>query len=316
MSESAHEPVVYLAGPTAAGKTDLALNLVQRLPLEIVSVDSALVYRGLDIGSGKPAREVLEHVPHHLIDIRDPCERYSAGQFVRDAECAMADIRSRGKVPLLIGGTMLYFKALIDGIADMPSANPDVRAELDGRAARIGWPAMHAELAAIDPDAARRILPNDAQRIQRALEVYRLTGRPLSELHATAVRQTLNDKALALAWSPADRAALYDRIATRFDAMMAAGFLDEVRRLYERTDLSQDLPAIRSVGYRQLWRHLAGEYDLAEAVRLGVIATRQLARRQLIWLRAMRNLQWFDSLDPAAEALITGRIAAHISAPL
>jgi len=307
---------VYLIGPTAAGKTDLALRLIERFPFEIISVDSAMVYCGLDIGSGKPPRAVLERVPHHLVDICDPSERYSAGQFVRDAERAMAEIRARGKVPLLVGGTMMYFKALTEGIADMPSADPVVRAEIDARARVVGWPAMHAELAAIDPVAAKKILPNDAQRIQRALEVFRLTGSPLSTLHAKTVRQTLNDRALALVWSPVDRAALYDRIALRFQAMMAAGFVDEVRRLYERTDLSQDLPAIRSVGYRQLWDHLAGEYGIEEAIRLGVIATRQLARRQLIWLRAMQNLEWFDSLDPDADARIQRRVSAHLGASL
>lgn len=312
MSGPKHLPVVYLIGPTAAGKTDLALQLAREFPFEIVSMDSAMVYRGMDIGTGKPSRDVLERVPHHLVDILDPSERYSAGRFVRDAEQAMAGIRSRDKVPLVVGGTMLYYKALTEGIADMPSADPAVRAEIDARGAQLGWPALHAELAAIDPVAAQKILPNDAQRIQRALEVFRLTGKPLSTLHASSVRQTLNDNALALVWSPADRTALYDRIAIRFDAMMAAGLLDEVRRLYERTDLSPDLPAIRSVGYRQLWNHLAGEYDLAEATRLGVIATRQLARRQLIWLRALRGLEWCDSLDSTAAGRMKARIAERL----
>jgi tRNA dimethylallyltransferase len=316
VTEASRQSVVYLMGPTAAGKTDLALSLARAFPFEIVSVDSAMVYRGLDIGSGKPSRQVLAAIPHHLVDILDPSERYSAGQFVRDAKRVMADIRSRGKVPLLVGGTMLYFKALTEGIADMPSADPAIRAAIDAQAARIGWPQMHAELARVDPTAAGRILPNDAQRIQRALEVHRLTGKSLTELHAATVRQTLNDSTLALAWSPADRAALYDRIALRFDAMMAAGLLEEVRRLHARTDLSQDLPALRSVGYRQLGRHLAGQYDLTEGVRLGVIATRQLARRQLIWLRAMPKLEWFDSLDSAAGDLIKRRVEAHLSLAL
>lgn len=311
-----NKPAVYLIGPTAAGKTDLALELVQAFPLEIVSMDSALVYRGMDIGTGKPSRATLERVPHHLVDILDPSERYSAGQFVRDARRAMEDIRARGKVPLVVGGTMLYYKALTEGIADMPGADPAVRADIDARGAQLGWPALHAELAAVDPIAAQKILPNDAQRIQRALEVYRLTGKPLSALQAQTVRQTLNDNALALVWSPADRSALYDRIAKRFEAMMAAGFLDEVRRLYQRADLSPELPSIRSVGYRQLWRHVAGECELAEAVQLGVIATRQLARRQLIWLRAMRGLRAFDSLDRAAAALIKSEVAAHLATRL
>ena len=314
-SASQLPPAILLMGPTAAGKTDLALELAAELPLEIVSVDSAMVYRGLDIGTGKPAREVLERVPHHLVDILDPSQRYSAGQFVRDAKRLSDEIRARGNVPLFVGGTMLYFKALTQGLADLPEADVAVRAELDSRGASIGWPAMHAELTQIDPIAAQKILPNDAQRIQRALEVYRLTGKPLSELHA-AVRQTLNDDFLALAWSPTNRAALYDRIATRFDHMMAAGFLDEVRRLRVRADLSPELPALRAVGYRQLWGHLAGNYDLGEAVRLGVIATRHLARRQLIWLRAMPKINWFDSLDAAASVRIKSQIKDHIASML
>jgi tRNA dimethylallyltransferase len=303
-------------GPTAAGKTDLALELAAEFPVEIISVDSAMVYRGLDIGTGKPDRDVLASVPHHLVDILDPSERYSAGQFIRDASTLIEEIRSRGKVPLFVGGTMLYFKALTQGIADLPEANAEVRAEIDARGVAIGWPAMHAELAQIDPVAAQKILPNDAQRIQRALEVHQLTGVPLSVLHTRAVRQTLNNNVLTLVWSPTIRATLYDRIAVRFDRMMAMGFLDEVRRLRSRTELSPDLPALRSVGYRQLWGHLAGEYDLNEAVRLGVIATRQLARRQLIWLRAMPKLNWFDSLDETATAHIKSQIKNHIVAML
>ncbi len=309
-------PAILLMGPTAAGKTDLALELAAEFPLEIVSVDSAMVYRGLDIGTGKPVREILERVPHHLVDILDPSERYSAGQFVRDATRLSTEIRARGKVPLFVGGTMLYFKALTQGLADLPEADPSVRAELSARAATIGWPAMHAELALIDPIAAQKILHHDAQRIQRALEVYRLTSKPLSALHAAAVRQTLNSDALALAWSPANRATLYDRIEARFDHMMKAGLLDEVSHLRERTDLSPELPALRSVGYRQLWGHLAGEYDLQEAVRLGVIATRHLARRQLIWLRAMPEINWFDSLDLAARVHIKSKIKYHIASML
>jgi len=313
---SAHRPpAILLMGPTAAGKTDLALELAAELPLEIVSVDSAMVYRGLDIGTGKPTPQILARVPHHLVDILDPSERYSAGQFVRDAVRLSHEIRERGKVPLFVGGTMLYFKALTQGLADLPEANAAFRAELDARSASIGWPALHAELRQIDPNAAQKILPNDAQRIQRALEVYHLTGKPLAELHA-AVRQTLNDDFLALAWSPVDRAALYDRIALRFDQMMAAGLLSEVQSLRARADLSPELPALRSVGYRQLWGHLAGEYDVNEAVRLGVIATRHLARRQLIWLRALPNINWFNSLDVAASGHIKSQIKQHIAAML
>jgi tRNA dimethylallyltransferase len=309
-------PVILLMGPTAAGKTDLALELAAEFPVEIISVDSTMVYRGLDIGSGKPPRDILASVPHHLVDILDPSERYSAGQFVRDANRLIDAIRLRGKVPLLVGGTMLYFKALTQGLADLPTADPEVRAALDAQGASVGWPAMHAELAKIDPVAAQKILPNDAQRIQRALEVYRLSGVPISVLHARAVRQSLNDDALVLAWSPANRAALYDRIAIRFDQMMGAGLLDEVQRLHARTDLATELPSLRSVGYRQLWGHLDGAYDLAEAVRLSVIATRHLARRQLIWLRAMPNINWFDSLDAAASVRIKSQIKDHLAAML
>ena len=314
MASDAPLPIVYLIGPTAAGKTDLAIDLVARLPLEIVSIDSAMIYRGLDIGTGKPTKELLDRAPHRLIDILDPSERYSAGQFVRDARQWIADIHARGKVPLLVGGTMLYFKALTQGLAELPPADRAVRAALDAQAGQVGWPAMHAQLSEIDPIAAQKILPNDAQRIQRALEVYRLTGTPLSTLQAQTVRQTLNDNALALAWSPHDRTALYDRIAMRFERMMAAGFLDEVRALFARSDLWTEFPAVRAVGYRQLWGHLAGEYDLVEAVRLGIVATRHLARRQLIWLRAMREIHWIDSLDSSAGVRVKNQIEAHLAA--
>jgi tRNA dimethylallyltransferase len=301
-------------GPTAAGKTDLALELFAEFPVEIVSVDSAMVYRGLDIGTGKPSRETLERVPHHLVDMLDPGERYSAGQFVRDAHLLISDIRSRGKVPLLVGGTMLYFKALIHGIADLPEANEAIRAELNHRAADVGWPVMHAELACIDPSAAKKILPNDAQRIQRALEVYRVTGRRLSDLQVDNVRQSPKENFVSLVWSPADRAALYDRIAARFARMLEFGFVEEVQRLFARKDLSRDLPALRAVGYRQLLNHFYGEISRDEAVRQGIIATRHLARRQLIWLRASQAYEWFDSLELSGAARIKRRIAACLNA--
>jgi tRNA dimethylallyltransferase len=299
-------------GPTAAGKTDLALEWVEQLPLEIISVDSAMIYRGLDIGSGKPSQEILARVPHHLVDIRDPSEVYSAGQFVRDARRLIADIRARNKVPLLVGGTMLYFRALTQGLADLPQADAAVRAIIDAQGREQGWPTMHAELARIDPKSAAKILPNDAQRIQRALEVYRLTGQPLSVLHAAALRETPKERYLSLAWNPEDRAVLYERIEHRFKHMLERGLLDEVNALYQRKDLSPELPALRSVGYRQLMGHLAGEYDLKEGIRLGVIATRHLARRQLIWLRSMPGLSWFNSLEPEAAPLIKARAAAEL----
>jgi tRNA dimethylallyltransferase len=293
--------VPLILGPTGAGKTDLALHLAERHDLEIVSVDSAMVYRGMDIGTGKPPREVLRQHPHHLVDILDPLQAYSAGQFVRDARRAIDDIRARGKLPLLVGGTMLYFRALRRGLADMPAADPAVRAAIDAEAARRGWPALHADLAALDPLAARRIQPNDAQRIQRALEVQRITGKTLSELHAA--QPTNADLTFAAyAWVPGDRERLYAAIESRFHAMMQAGLLAEVRKLHARGDLHADLPAIRSVGYRQLWEHLSGRDTLESAVQRAIFATRHLARRQLIWLRAEPQIQWLDALESGAAA--------------
>jgi tRNA dimethylallyltransferase len=294
-------PIPLILGPTGAGKTDLALRLAERHDLEIVSVDSAMVYRGMDIGTGKPSAEVLRRHPHHLVDILDPLQAYSAGQFVRDARRAIDDIRARGKLPLLVGGTMLYFRALRRGLADMPAADPNVRAAIDAEATSRGWAAMHAELAALDPAAARRIQPNDAQRIQRALEVHRLTGKTLSELHA-AQSTNADLKFAAYAWVPSDRERLYAAIEQRFHAMMHAGLLTEVRKLYSRGDLNADLPAIRSVGYRQLWEHLSGRDTLDSAIQRAIFATRHLARRQLIWLRAEPDVQWLDALDSSAGA--------------
>ena len=307
---SASVRVALLLGPTAAGKTELALHLAARLPVEIVSVDSAMVYRGLDIGSGKPTREVLSQFPHHLIDIRDPSEPYSAGQFVDDARSAIADIARRGKLPLLVGGTMLYFRALRRGLAELPPADPDVRAEIDAQAHARGWPAMHAELAAVDRVAAERIRPHDSQRIQRALEVFRISGRTLTELHVAAKPASSDLQFHAYAWVPQDRARLYEVIEARLHRMMQAGFVEEVTRLFERGDLHERLPAIRSVGYRQLWEHLTGGVTLELAVQRILIATRHLARRQLVWLRADRELHWFDALDSSAVAQMEREIAS------
>jgi len=294
-------PIPLILGPTGAGKTDLALRLAERRDLEIVSVDSAMVYRGMDIGTGKPSPEVLRRHPHHLVDILDPLQAYSAGQFVRDARQAIDEIRARGKLPLLVGGTMLYFRALRRGLADMPAADPNVRAAIDAEATLRGWPAMHAQLAGLDPVSAKRIQPNDAQRIQRALEVHRLTGKTLTELHAA--QPTNADLTFAAyAWVPSDREQLYAAIERRFHAMMHAGLLTEVRKLYARGDLHADLPAIRSVGYRQLWEHLCGRDTLDSAIQRAIFATRHLARRQLIWLRAEPGIQWFDALDSSAAA--------------
>lgn len=299
-SNVAAAPVPLIMGPTGAGKTDLALRLAARYPIEIVSVDSAMVYRGMDIGTGKPTADVLERFPHHLVDILDPSQPYSAGQFVRDVLQVIAAVRGRGKLPVLVGGTMLYFRALRRGMAEMPSADPQVRQEIDAAAARDGWPALHARLAALDPMTAQRIQPNDGQRIQRALEVHRLTGKTLSELHAHTRPADPAMTFAAFAWAPSDRERLYDAIHRRFELMMQAGLLDEVRRLYERGDLHAELPAIRSVGYRQLWEHLSGKESLASSVQRAIFATRHLARRQLIWLRAENDVQWCDTLDSAA----------------
>jgi tRNA dimethylallyltransferase len=303
-------PAVLLMGPTGAGKTDLAITLAERWPVEIVSVDSAMVYRGLDIGSGKPPPEVLARHPHHLVDILDPSESYSAGQFVRDAQRAIEDIHARGKLPLLVGGTMLYFRALRRGLAELPTADPEVRAAIDAEGAERGWPAMHAELAQVDPAAAARIQPNDAQRIQRALEVFRLTGRPLSAIQAATAPPDPRFRFSAFAWVPDDRERLYAAIEARFHAMMAAGLLEEVRRLYQRGDLHERLPAIRSVGYRQLWEHLTGVVTLDSAVQRAIVATRHLARRQLIWLRSESEVDWVNALDSEATAHIQRQVAS------
>src|SRR5215831_17428858 len=307
-------PVILLMGPTAAGKTDLALKLVEEFPLEIISVDSAMIYRGLDIGTGKPARAILDRVPHHLVDILDPAERYSAGRFVRDARRLITEIHGRDRVPLLVGGTMLYFKALTQGLAELPEADASTRAELSARAARVGWPMLHEELQRVDPAAARKILANDAQRIQRALEVFYLTGRPLSDIHAATVGQTPTENFHKLSWSPSDRTVLYSRIEARFVQMLEKGFLTEVQRLHERKDLSRDLPALRCVGYRQLLDFVSGVCSLDDAVRRGIVATRHLARRQLIWLRAGRDFEWFDALELSATERIKRRIAETLRA--
>jgi tRNA dimethylallyltransferase len=291
-----------LAGPTASGKTAAALAIAQEHPCEIISVDSALVYRGMDIGTAKPSAAEQALVPHHLIDIRDPLHAYSAAEFVRDARRLIIDITARGKLPLLVGGTMLYFKALFDGLDDMPAANPAVRAVLEQEAAEKGWPALHAELARVDPVTAARLAPADSQRIQRALEVYRISGQPLSHFHSTktAITEIANysysTRAVALiSLEPSDRSWLHHRIAQRFDAMLEHGFVDEVRALRRRGDLHPDLPSMRCVGYRQVWEaldaHTASSPNaalpLAHMRELGIIATRQLAKRQITWLRSM-----------------------------
>jgi len=283
---------ILLMGPTAAGKTALALELARALPAEIISVDSALVYRGMDIGTAKPSPAVRATVPHHLIDILDPAESYSAGRFRRDALAVMGEVRARGRIPILAGGTMLYFRALQRGLATLPEADAAVRADIDNAAAQAGWPALHAELASVDPVVAARINPNDSQRIQRALEVWRLTGTPLSQLQAAAARASTGWSFLKLGMAPASRPELHAAIGRRFEAMMSAGFLAEVERLHARRDLHAALPSLRAVGYRQLWAYLEGTCTLEDACLDAVTATRRLAKRQMTWLRAEAGLRW------------------------
>jgi tRNA dimethylallyltransferase len=300
--------MIALAGPTACGKTDAALAIAQRHPCEIVSVDSALVYRGMDIGTAKPSPAQRAAVPHHLIDIRDPAQAYSAAEFAQDARRLVGEINARGRLALLVGGTMLYFKALFDGLDAMPPADAAVRAELEAQAAAQGWPALHAQLARVDPATAARLAPNDGQRIQRALEVYRVSGRPLSFFHtaktAASGTQGMPDAAM-ISLEPQDREWLHERIAQRLDAMLAQGFLDEVRALRARGDLRADLPSMRCVGYRQAWEALDGLWPMEQLRDKSVFATRQLAKRQLTWLRGMprRQVVACDAPDAAARLL-------------
>jgi len=314
---------IAVAGPTASGKSAASLAIAQRWPVEIISVDSALVYRGMDIGTAKPTPAELAQVPHHLIDIRDPLQAYSAAEFVADATCLMGEIRARGRTPLLVGGTMLYFKALMQGMDDMPRADAVVRERIEARAHALGWPALHAELAQVDAPTAARLSPNDSQRIQRALEVFEVSGQPISALQTrqTATHPNPIAPGALLSLEPLDRAWLHTRIAQRFDAMLAAGFLDEVRQLRARGDLHPDLPSMRCVGYRQAWEALdaaasapsAGQ--LAELRDRGIFATRQLAKRQITWLRAMPERQVIACDAPDALAQLLQRVQALLGAP-
>ncbi len=298
-------PAIFLMGPTAAGKTDLALELARSLPCELISVDSALIYRGMDIGTAKPEKSVLAEFPHRLIDIRDPLEAYSAAEFRADALVAMAEITSRGKIPLLVGGTMLYYKALLEGLADMPSADEGVRREIEAQAAAQGWAAVHAELARVDPQSAARIHPNDPQRLTRALEVWRVSGLSMSEHRLRQQQNAGLDTpgggqfpytVAQLAIAPLERQVLHERIARRFQLMLEQGFIEEVETLRRRGDLHAALPSIRAVGYRQAWDYLDGRLTHDEMVERGIIATRQLAKRQFTWLRGWSDVQWLDSL--------------------
>lgn len=316
MSADSRHPAIFLMGPTASGKTALACALSERFPVELVSVDSALVYRGMNIGTAKPDAATLARYPHALIDIRDPAEPYSAADFRIDALAAMQAITARRRAPLLVGGTGLYFRALHKGLSSLPEADASIRERLTGEAGTLGWPALHERLRQHDPTAASRIGPNDAQRIQRALEVIELTGRPLSERQRVGNGERFPWRVLKLALLPTDRAPLHARIAERFDTMLAQGFLDEVRRLRARGDLHADLPAIRAVGYRQAWEHLDGLTDAAEFRDRGVFATRQLAKRQITWLRGELDARTFDPGKPGLEERATDALSLFLGKPL
>jgi tRNA dimethylallyltransferase len=303
---------IFLMGPTASGKTDLAVELHERFAIDIISVDSALVYRGMDIGTAKPDAATLARAPHALIDIRDPAESYSAAEFRADALAQMAHSAGRGRVPLLVGGTMLYFRALTRGLAALPAASPEVRAALEAEARESGWSALHERLAEADPQAARRIHPNDPQRIQRALEVIELTGRRLSDLQREQQQVQLGYRILRVVACPQPRAVLHQRIEQRFEQMLEQGFMEEMHRLRARGDLRRDLPSMRCVGYRQAWSCLEGEIDPAEMRRKAVVATRQLAKRQLTWLRQETDALWYDPTEESAQEFVIGKIAEFL----
>ena len=319
MSKPPLPPAIALIGPTASGKTDLALALAARFPVEIISLDSAQVFIGMDIGTAKPDQATLARVQHHLVDLITPEQRYSAAQFCTDALRVMADISARGKIPLLAGGTMLYFKALRQGLADLPVADPALRAAIDAEAARHGWPALHAELARHDPQTAARLAPGDAQRIQRALEVLRLTGQPLGNILRAQEEKALPYRLLTFALAAPDRKILHDRIARRFHAMLATGLVAELEQLRTQYVLTAELPSMRCVGYRQVWEMLEGRLSSRELADRGIFATRQFAKRQITWLRALRDSNLIDHemdlADSASAAKIAGLIDLHLSPP-
>ncbi|MFA5490525.1 MAG: tRNA (adenosine(37)-N6)-dimethylallyltransferase MiaA [Candidimonas sp.] len=294
-------PILCLTGPTAAGKSATTLALAQRWPIEIINVDSATIYRGMDIGTAKPSKAEQARVPQHLLDIRDPAESYSAAEFQRDAGALIRDIRARNRLPLLAGGTMLYLKALRDGLNSLPSADPDIRMQIDAEAREYGWPAMHQRLRQFDAATARRLAPNDSQRIQRAIEIFRLTGKPMSAyLNEERAAPASDYRYVTISLEPSERAGLHTRIAQRYQAMLEAGLLDEVGRLHARGDLHAGLPSVRCVGYRQLWDYLDGKTGLDQAVQQAIAATRQLAKRQLTWLRAQPDRHILDCLSSDA----------------
>lgn len=300
-------------GPTASGKTGAAVALYSKLPVELISVDSALVFQGMNIGTAKPDAETLKQAPHHLIDIIPPTAAYSAANFRMDALRLMADITARGKIPLLVGGTMLYFKALQGGLSNLPEANLEIRKEIEQEASQVGWPAMHAKLAQVDPETAARLQPNDVQRIERALEVYRLTGQTMTALHQASAGEALPYRLLKIALVPSERKVLHERIAQRFDQMLADGFVDEVRGLLQQfPELTADSTSMRCVGYRQALEYLAGQYDIDELRDRGIFATRQLAKRQFTWLRGMDDVIEIDCLRPDMQALVQREVEAFI----
>ena len=310
MSQDSEAILICLAGPTASGKSAAARAIASRWPIEVINVDSATIYRGMDIGTAKPSRAEQLDTAHHLLDILDPIDAYSAATFRRDALRCVQEIRARGNIPLLAGGTMLYFKALREGLNDLPSADPEIRLELEQRATRIGWPAMHTELAQIDPDTAKRLSQNDSQRIQRALEIWHITGTPMSVLLNAPAQQDAPVKTLTLSLEPAERSVLHQTIAMRFDQMLEAGLLQEVQSLRARGDLHTNLPSVRCVGYRQLWSLLEGEIDLPTARLQAIAATRQLAKRQLTWLRSLPERKAIQACLPTTVDAVVQEVAA------
>jgi tRNA dimethylallyltransferase len=312
MQKNTHPPAIFLMGPTASGKTALAVQLAQTLNGEIISVDSALVYRGMDIGTAKPTLEERGGIPHYLIDILDPAESFSTGQFRDQALALMADITERGKLPILVGGTMLYFNALNSGLAVLPEADEAVRAKLDQELEQFGKEALHARLAQVDPEAAARIHPNDPQRIQRALEVYEISGRPMTSFFEEGQAQDISYRKIKLIIAPPDRKILHDIIAQRFRKMLEQGLVEEVEALFKRGDLTEKMPSIRAVGYRQVWSYLSGEYDYDTMVEKGIVATRQLAKRQFTWLRRETDAAGFETGQPDLLEKVLAEVKQHL----